>query len=271
MHGQSHPQAPKPRLATSGQVGFAVRRVTLDSPWEWLAAGWRDLRAVPAISLGYGIVFTLGGWLLVTALNRLEAASLIPIFAAGFVLVAPLLAAGLYEVSRRLEKGQPVTVGGVFSGVAPATGRLALFGVALFLGFFAWIEVAFLLLSLFLGERAVPDPTQFAHTLLFTNAGVALLFAGTICGGVLAAMVFSLSSIAAPLLLAKDVDAVTAMATSVRAVSINLAPMLLWAALIAGLMVIGLLTLFLGLVIVLPLLGYATWHAFRELVVIHRV
>jgi len=159
----------------------------------------------------------------------------------------------------------------VFSGVAPATGRLALFGVALFLGFFGWIEVAFLLLSLFLGETAVPDPTQFVHTLLFTNAGVALLFAGTICGGVLAAMVFTMSSVAAPLLLTKEVDAVTAMATSVRAVSVNLAPMLLWAALIAAHMAIGLVTLFVGLVVVLPLLGYATWHAFRELVVIHRI
>jgi len=84
-------------------------------------------------------------------------------------------------------------------------------------------------------------------------------------------MVFTLSSIAAPLLLAKDVDAVTAMATSVRAVGANLAPMLLWAALIAGHMAIGLMTLFVGLVVVVPLLGYATWHAFRELVVIHRI
>lgn len=271
MHGHDHSQAPDCGLATARQVGFAVRRVTLDSPWEWLAAGWRDLRAVPLISLGYGVVFTLVGWLLVTALNRLEMISLIPIFAGGFVLIAPLLAAGLYEVSRLLEKGQRVTVGAVLSGVVPATGRLGLFGVALFLGFFAWIEMAFLLLSLFLGERAVPDPTQFVHTLLFTNTGVALLFAGTICGGILAAMVFTLSSIAAPLLLAKDVDAVTAMATSVRAVGVNLAPMLLWAALIAGHMAIGLMTLFVGLVVVVPLLGYATWHAFRELVVIHRI
>lgn len=271
MHGQDRSQAPDTRLAAYGQVGFAVRRVTLDSPWEWLAAGWRDLRAVPLMSLAYGIVFTLGGWLLVTTLNRLEMIALIPIFAGGFVLIAPLLAAGLYEVSRLLEKGQPVTLGMVISGVAPATGRLGLFGVALFLGFFAWIELAFLLLSLFLGETAVPDPTQFVHTLLFTNAGLALLFAGTICGAVLAAMVFTLSSVAAPLLLAKDVDAVTAMATSVQAVRVNLAPMLLWAALIAGHMAIGLVTLFVGLIVVVPLLGYATWHAFRELVVIHRI
>jgi len=153
MHGQDRSQAPDTRLATYGQVGFAVRRVTLDSPWEWLAAGWRDLRAVPLMSLAYGIVFTLGGWLLVTTLNRLEMIALIPIFAGGFVLIAPLLAAGLYEVSRLLEKGQPVTLGTVISGVAPATGRLGLFGVALFLGFFAWIELAFLLLSLFSGRQ----------------------------------------------------------------------------------------------------------------------
>ncbi len=102
--------------------------------------------------------------------------------------------------------------------------------------------------------------------MLFTNAGVALLFVGTLTGGLLAAIVFSISSVAVPLLLVKDVDAVTAMATSVRATSLNTGVMLLWAALIAGYMAIGLATLFVGLVVIFPLLGHATWHAFRAVV-----
>ncbi|MDH4982998.1 DUF2189 domain-containing protein [Hyphomicrobium sp. D-2] len=257
----------RPNAATH-PLGFPVRRVALDAPWAWLAAGWRDLCANPVLSIGLGIIFTAGGWLLYWLLERQELVSLVPVLGAGFVLISPVLAAGLYEMSRLREKGQRVTLGAVVAGMRSAIGRLALFGVALFLAFFAWVQLAFLLLGLFLGEVAVPDPSQFVHTALFTNAGLALLFAGTILGAALAAMVFSISSIGAPLLLAEDVDTVTAMATSVRAAAANIGPMLLWAALIAGHMMIGLLTLFLGLAIILPLLGHATWHAFRALTVV---
>jgi uncharacterized membrane protein len=252
--------------ASVGRLGFSVRRVPLDAPWDWLSRGWRDLCAVPAASLSYGAFFTVTAWIVLLVLSLLGASSLVPVLGAGFLLIAPLLAAGLYEMSRRLEKGEPVTMRAVFVACAPAIGRLGFFGVVLFFAFFIWVELAFLLLSLFLGEVAVPDPSQFVQTALFTNAGLALLFIGTLTGGMLAAFVFALSSVAAPLLLVKDVDAVTAMATSVRAASLNTGAMLLWAALIAGYMAIGLATLFVGLVVIFPLLGHATWHAFRDLV-----
>jgi len=251
--------------ASSGQLGFPVRRVPLDAPWDWLARGWRDLCALPTASLAYGAFFAVAAWIVLLVLIQLGATALIPVLAAGFLLVAPLLAAGLYEMSRRLEKGEQVTARKVFDACAPAIGRLGFFGVVLFFAFFIWVELAFLLLSLFLGEVALPAPSEFVHTILFTNAGVALLIAGTLTGGMLAAMVFAISSVAAPLLLVKDVDAVSAMATSVRAASLNTGPMLLWAALIAGYMAIGLATLFVGLVVIFPLLGHATWHAFRDL------
>jgi len=123
-------------------------------------------------------------------------------------------------------------VRGAFAACVPAIGRLGFFGVILFFAF-VWIELAFLLLTLFLGGAGVPAPSEFVHTLLFTNAGVGLLFTGTLTGGVLAAIVFSISSVAVPLLLVKNTDAVTAIATSVRAVRLNTGTMLLWAALIA--------------------------------------
>ena len=154
----------------------------------------------------------------------------------------------------------------VFDGCALAIGRLGFFGVVLFFAFFAWVELAFLLLTLFLGEATVPAPSEFVYTLLSTNAGLGLLLTGTLTGAMLAAIVFSISSVAVPLLLVKDVDAVTAMVTSVRAVRLNRGTMLLWAALIAGCMVLALATLFIGLVVIFPLLGHATWHAFRALV-----
>jgi uncharacterized membrane protein len=257
--------SPPRQLAAAGPLGFPVRRVPLDAPWDWLSRGWRDLCAVPWLSLGYGAVFAAGAWIVLIFLSLFDAISLIPVFAAGFLLIAPLLAAGLYEMSRRLENGERVTVREVVKACAPAIGRLGFFGVVLFFAFFVWVELAFLLLSLFLGEVAVPDPSEFVHTLLFTHAGLGLLIVGTLTGGILAAMVFSISSVAAPLLLVKDVDAVTAMATSVRAASVNTGPMLLWAALIAGYMVLGFLSLFVGLVVIFPLLGHATWHAFRSL------
>jgi uncharacterized membrane protein len=254
------------RGVRAGQLGFPVRRVPLDAPWDWLGAGWRDLCALPVASLAYGAFFAVSAWIVILVLLQLGALPLIPVLAAGFVLVAPLLAAGLYEMSRRLKEGEPVTPRAVFDACAPAAGRLGFFGVVVFFAFFIWVELAFLLLSLFLGEVALPDPSEFVHTLLFTNAGLGLLFAGTITGGLLAAMIFAVSSVAVPLLLVKDVDAVTAMATSVRAVSLNAGVMLLWAALIAGYMVLGFATLFVGLIVIFPLLGLATWHAFRSLV-----
>jgi uncharacterized membrane protein len=221
--------------------------------------------------LAYGAFFSVGAWVIFFVLSFLEATSLVPVLAGGFLLVAPLLAAGLYEMSRRLEKGERVTMREVFAACAPASGRLGLFGVILFFAFFVWVELAFLLLALFLGGAGAPDPSEFVPTLLFTNAGLALLFTGTLTGGMLAALVFSISSVAVPLLLVKKTNAVAAIATSMRAVRLNTGTMLLWAAIIAGYTLLGIWTLFVGLVVIFPLLGHATWHAFRALVEVDRI
>lgn len=249
-------------------VGYVVRRVPLDAPWNWLARGWQDLCAMPIASLSYGAIFCLAGWLTLYVLAEMEAVSLIPVFAGGFMLVAPLLGAGLYEMSRLREKGRRVTLRAVFDGCAAAVGRLALFGVVLYFAYFIWVELSLLLFTLFLGGGEAPELGEFVQSLIFTNAGLGLLFAAVLVGGALAAFVFCVSSVAVPLLLAKDVDTVTAMATSLRAVSRNPGPMLLWAAIIAGHMVLALATAFVGLLVIFPLLGHATWHAYRDLVIV---
>lgn len=248
------------------QLGFPVRRVPLDAPWDWFARGWRDLCKVPVASVAYGALFTVTAWLLYWGLGHMEAQSLILVFAGGFILMGPILAAGLYETSRRLEKGETITLNKLLEGIAPAIGRLAFFGIVLFIAFYVWVQLAFLLLMLFLGTAAVPPPSEFVPALLFTHAGLGLLFTGTLTGALLATVVFSISTVAVPLLLVKDIDAATAMVTSVKAVSLNTGPMLLWGALIAGFMALGLATLFVGLAVVFPLAGHATWHAFRALV-----
>jgi uncharacterized membrane protein len=252
--------------APTSQPSSAIRRVPLDAPWDWLARGWRDLCAVPLLSISYGALFCIAGWMAFYGLNEFELSSLIGVLAGGFVLVAPLLAAGFYEVSRRLEAGETVAVRAVARACAAASGRLALFGIVLFFAYFAWVELSFLMLALFLDGAEVPEASIFVHRLIFTNAGVALLVTSVVMGGMLAAMVFTLASIAAPLMLVKDVDAVSAMATSVRIVKENWGPMTLWAAIIAGYMALGLATMFVGLAVIFPLLGHATWHAYRDLI-----
>lgn len=252
-------------LIEEQRLGFKVRSVPLDAPWTWLAKGWRDLCAMPFASLGYGAVFCAVGWLTFAVLSQHDVSSLIVVLAGGFMLVAPLFGAGFYEMSRLREKGEPVTFRSVVDGCAGAVGRLAMFGIVLYFAFFLWVELSFLLFTVFLGTE-VPEASSFVHQLIFTNAGLGLLFAGVLTGAALAGLVFCLSSVAAPLLLVKDVDLVTAIATSVRAVHANRGPMLLWAAIIAGHMALGLATLFVGLLVIFPLLGHATWHAFRDLV-----
>jgi uncharacterized membrane protein len=257
-------------LQNAGHLGFTVRRVPLDAPWDWLGRGWRDLCTVPFVSLSYGAVFSLAAWGILFGLRLLDAVSLIPVLAGGFMLVGPIFAAGLYEASRRLETGERITLRQAFGAGWQATGRLGFFGVVLFFAFFVWVQLAFLLLMLFLGlgGATLPPPNEYVQSLLFTRAGLGLLFTGTLTGAALAMIVFSISAVAPPLLLVEKVDAVTAMTTSMRTVRLNLGPMLLWAALIAGSMLLGFATLFLGLLIAFPLVGHATWHAFRALVVL---
>lgn len=154
----------------------------------------------------------------------------------------------------------------VIMAVVNAPGQLGFFGAILAFAFFVWLEIAFLLLMLFMGTSAVPPASDFVPTLLFTPHGRGLLVVGTIAGGVLAAIVYGISVISVPLLMTRQIDAVTAMSASLEAVVQNPKPMALWAALIAGLMALGVATLFLGLIVVFPLIGHATWHAYRSLV-----
>lgn len=249
--------------ASAPRSRVVIKRVPFDAPWAWLAAGWNDLWRVPHISLAYGAVFAVaaGGLLAVLMLARWQ--SLVPALAGGFLLLGPLLAVGLYETSRRLEAHQPVDFGDVVGAGLRAKGQIGFFGVGLLVIFLVWLELAFILLMLFLGGAGLPPPSEFVPRLLFTSSGLGLLVVGSLVGGVLAGTVYVVSVIAVPLLLVQRIDAVSAAAASVQAVRDNPKPMLLWAGLIAGFMVLGCATLFLGLVVAFPLIGHATWHAFR--------
>ena len=231
-----------------------------------LAAGWRDLWREPRIGLCYGTAFAAASLALAVGLLETGLASLMIALAGGFLLIGPLAAVGLYATSRRLEAGQRVTMSLLLKDTLPSGGQLGFLGAILAFAYIVWLQLAFLLFMLFLGSTPLPPPSAFVPMLLFTPRGLGLLVTGTTVGAVLAALVFTISAISVPLLMTRRIDAVSAMAASVACVRLNPKPMALWAGLIAGIMVFGVASLFAGLVVAFPLIGHATWHAFRQLV-----
>lgn len=242
-----------------------ARRVPIDRPWAWLAAGWRDILAAPLVSLTYGAIFAILGWLLAWAAFRVGSFWLILPATSGFLLVAPMLAVGLYECSRLRELGQRPTLGAAFGAWRRNGVQIGVMGVALLLLNLFWVRIAALLFMLFFGVGFSGTIEELPAAMLRHPQLLPFLVVGTFAGFVLAAATFTLAAFAIPMLLDRDIGAVEAMIASLRAVMLNLPAMLLWAALIVGFTAAGLATLFLGLIVVLPLLGHASWHAYRDL------
>ncbi len=243
-----------------------VNKVPFDAPWKWLAAGSRDIWRVPQISLAYGTVFTAISLAILLGLYVSGATYMALPLAGGFLLLGPMIAVGLYETSRRLEEGKPVTLPDMVKFGVRSPGQLAFMGVFLLIIYFVWLDLAFLLFMLFLGPQAF-QLDAIVPTLLFTPSGIGLLIVGTAAGLVLALLVFAVTAVSIPLLMRRKVDAVTAALTSIQAVTLNPAPMLLWAVLIVAMMALAFATLFVGMIVIFPLIGHATWHAYRDLVV----
>lgn len=255
--------APETGMAQSTKP--SIRSIAPEAPWTWLAAGWQDIRRVPRVSLAYGVAFSLISAALTFGLFYLGIVYLLLPLAAGFMLLGPLLAVGLYEASRRLEAGEPVRFRDVAFVSTRAPGQLAFIGILLMLFMLAWVRIATLLFALFM-QSSFPPFEQWVSVLLFTANGLGLLVVGGTVGAALAVAAFALSAISVPMLLVRDIDAVTAMIASVEAVKRNFWPMLLWGWLITVLVGLGLATLYVGLAITFPLVGHATWHAYRALV-----
>lgn len=245
---------------------FRVARVAVDDPWRWLSAGWADLWHRPILSLGYGLFVAVIGALIAFMLLAQDQLVLFMPVAAGFFLIAPLLAVGLYEKSRRLETGEALRGPEVvFVGVRSAL-QLALAGVVLAAFMLIWMRIATLLFALFFGGMGAPPMSEWIGILLFTLDGLTFLATGTIIGAGLAMLAFAIAAVSLPMLLERDVDVVTAMLSSVTALTMNPRPMLLWAWLIVLLIGFGLVTLNVGLIVTFPLVGHASWHCYRALI-----
>lgn len=249
----------------SQSLALPVRLAGVDEPWVWLTAGWRDLSRAPIVSLTYGAAFVAASFLLTLGLWLFGLFYLVLPLAAGFMLVGPVVAVGLYEVSRRLEQGQSVTLADTLAAWRSHRGPITTMGLVLMLFLLAWILLAFLIFALFFG----PAPPSWEHlvtTLLFTTDGIPFLIVGIAAGGVLAAFVFAMTAVAIPALLDRDIGVLSAILTSFAAVLRNWRLMIGWGALIVVFTAAGLVTFYLGLAVTLPLVGHASWHAYRGLV-----
>ncbi len=239
-----------------------VRRVEAGRPWAWLRLGWDDLRENLPASLAYGFFFAIAGYLILAC-----AAGAPYLFAAaisGFFLIGPLAAAGLYEISRRHGKGEPVTFGASLRGLVRRSDDLGYFGAFLALALIGWERISAILFALFYRGDA-PGLNHFFRDVFLSGQYASFTTAYVVIGGGLAAVVFALSAIAAPMLVDRDVDPITAAMASLKAVSVNPGAMALWAAVVTALTLTGFATMMAGMVILLPLLGHASWHAYREM------
>jgi len=240
----------------------AVRSIGWSQPLHWLALGWRDLWRCPLPGVVHGAALALfGAALLVAAGDRFW--FLAGAFS-GFLLVAPVLATGLYAVSRALERGERADLATALRCWIPTDHRMLLFGVLLSAAGSGWVVTSASLIYGSAGADLVRTPADFIrHVVLNRDSWLFELW--LLMGGVLAAPLFASSVVALPLLLDRRDGVLSAVLTSWRSVMTNPAPLALWALLIMALTLLGMATLLVGLVIVVPWLAHASWHAYRDL------
>lgn len=242
---------------------FGIRRIGPGQPLRWLARGWTDLWRAPLPGLLHGLVVVLFGatlvlfarahfWLLASAFS-------------GFLLVAPLAATGLYAISRALARGESPTLGTALRAWVPGDGRLVVFGVLLACAGTGWVVTSAALVTGF-APQAINKPEDFLRQVVLADSGW-LFEAWVLLGALLAAPVFASSVVAIPLLLDRRLGILAAVLTSWRAVMDNPLPMALWASLLVALTLAAMLPALAGLLLAVPWLAHASWHAYSDLVV----
>lgn len=238
-----------------------VREVKAGAPLSWLKKGWKDMAQCPMQSLFFGISFLVGGYLLLWVLR--DSPQYIPAVTMGFLIVGPFMAMGLYEISRRLEKGEKPSLWQSMSVWRYNCGHVAIFSVILLVLYLVWARASLVSFAVFYSGKLPTFQDFMVHLIETSNYEFMIVFFGI--GAVFAAFTFAISVISIPLMLDRGYDAVTATIVSSLALATNVGPMMLWAGLISLLAVINMGTLLIGFVITGPLLGHATWHAYRDL------
>lgn len=231
-----------------------------------LELGLRDFRKAPLYGLFFGVFYAAAGWFLLFLLYALKINYYAYPMATGFAMVAPFVAAGLYEVSRRLETGEPLSWNAVLRSVITGGGKdLRWMVLVTTFAYIIWLDIAIALYVIFFGLKPLGF-TDLIAAIVTTPMGALFFAIGNLVGLGLGLAVFSVTVVSFPLLFDRNVDFVTAMITSVKLVLQNPKPMLLWCAIIVALLVISMLSVFVALIPVLPILGHATWHLYRRAV-----
>ncbi|MEI2806117.1 DUF2189 domain-containing protein [Albidovulum sp.] len=229
----------------------------------WLARGWADLAADPGPSLAYGGFLAALSWAVLYALHAAGLLYLALPAVSGFLIVGPFLAIGLYEKSRRRAAGAPATLRDMLALRPGSGGQLAYAGLFLGLLVLFWLRAADLLYALFFGLTPFPGAEDALTNVLTTPRGWTLIATGTLVGGLFAAFAFAVSVFSIPMLVSTRRDALTAMGMSFAMTVQNLRPMLAWGAIVTLGLALSALTGLVGLVVVFPVLGHGTWHAWR--------
>ncbi|WP_185961314.1 DUF2189 domain-containing protein [Telmatospirillum sp. J64-1] len=249
----------------SDTVPARIHDVRWFAPLGWLWLGWQDLRRAPRISLTYGAAFVMLGYMMIAGLEAAGLGYMWPSLMVGFLIIGPSLAVGLYEISRKLEWGRSIEFDEASAAWRKNATQIALMGVLLVIFFLMWLVMQFLVLALFLGDSP-PPPDRVLEGILEHPSAVPFLMASIVLGLGTFAFVFSVSAMALPMLMHLEVDIARAIATSVVTVVRNPLTMGFWAIIIGLLVTAGFATFTLGLVVVMPLIGHASWHAYRSLV-----
>jgi uncharacterized membrane protein len=246
-----------------------VRQVATDRPWVWLTLGWRDFCANKAVGLAYGAALALFGWVLAWVMFEWSTIWAILPATAGFFILGPLLAAGLYEVSRRREAGEPPpTLAEAVQAFRRNPTQIAMMGAMLLLIHLFWVRIAGLLFLLFFGLNTPHSWVDLPMHMLRHPDLLPFLVIGTGFGFVLATASFAAAALSIPMLVDRpEMSFLEAVTVSISGVMENPKAMLLWAGLLVVFTGLALVPFFLGLLVALPLLGHATWHAYRDVVV----
>lgn len=229
------------------------RQLDAGAPFRWLALGWADIRRAPGPSLTYGVIMVLISYLISLVAWELGSLALFVALLSGYVLVGPVLALGLYSISCQLQIGRRPQLGYCLREGRRHIGNELIFGVILLIVFLIWARAASMI-HVFFPMEAEPSAQEL----------IIFLSVGSLVGSMFAAIIFAASAFSLPMIMDRKVDMVTAVVTSINAVLRNKMVMALWAGLIVLSVLLGFLTAFLGMVVLLPLIGHATWHAYRD-------
>jgi uncharacterized membrane protein len=246
-----------------------VRRIAVPDLRDALAKGFADFGAYRSDVIFLCAIYAVVGLVLARLAFGLDMLPLLFPLASGFALIGPFAGVGLYEMSRRREQGLNVSWANAFDvAQVPAFGAIMVLGLILIALFLAWLYAAWLIFANTLGPAEPASAAAFFNAVFFTKAGWTMIVLGVGVGFLFALTAMAISIVSFPLLLDRDVGLDTAIRTSVRAVAANPAAMAAWGLIVAAGLVLGSIPLFVGLVVVLPVLGHATWHLYRKLVLL---